>query len=325
MKIKTFIQTAKDFQEQQILMKFTEGILQHANKNSLEYDVNYDLNESYSACDIAIMFGSWKFREKGHHVLRSDIVSNSKTFICIETPLLNRHVYENNTYHRIGINGFLNNQGIFLNPGNYHNPTRLEKIGVNWQGWKFDKNGHIVVLLQLPGDASLRGTNIYHWATNIIESIRNYTDKKIVIRPHPLAPLRTGEEFYDFFFTLHKKNINNIEFVNSKEVTLEENLKGAYCSVSYSSGSAVDSLLFGIPMLTADPGNFCFDISSHYPEDINNIKIPTDSEVSNLLVSLAYSQWSLDEMKEGEAWKHILPQVEEIINSLPLVAEKKKK
>lgn len=325
MKITTFLQTAKDFQEQQILIRFTEGIITHATTHNLSYEIGYNLNEKYSSCDVAVMVGSWKPREKGHHVVRSEIANSATTFICIETPLLNRQVYENNSYYRIGINGFLNNQGIFLDPLKTYDSARLEKMSVSWQGWQFDQSGHILILLQLPGDASLRGMNIYQWAENIIESIRLHTNKKIIIRPHPLAPLRTGEEFYDFFFRIHKKNPSNIEFINSIEISLQENLKGAYCSVSCSSGSAIDSILCGIPTVVTDPGSFCFDISSHHPEDINNIKIATDIEVRNLLTKLSYSQWSVDEMSEGIVWQHILPSLKNIQNSLPMLDEIKKK
>lgn len=328
MKIKSFIQTAKDFKEQQILMKFTEGIQRYAREKNLEYEIEYELDESYVPCDVALMFGSWKPREKGHHLVRSSVAFNAKNFICIETPLLNRLVHEENTYYRVGINGFLNQQGTFLDLSKQYDPYRLQKIGASWRGWEFKENGHIVVLLQLPADASLRGANIYNWAKNIIEAIRLHTDKKIIIRPHPLAPLRPGEEFYDFFFELHKNKIKNIEFVDPKEVTLQKNLEGAYCSVSYSSGSAIDSILFGIPTIATDPGNFTFDISSHYPEDINSIKIPTDIEIEKWLLNLAYSQWNLNEMQEGITWEHLLPSLENIMYTqslLPAEEPKKKK
>ncbi len=326
MKIKSFIQTAKDFKEQEILMKFTEGVERYAKDNNLDYyDISYELDETYVPCDVALMVGSWKPREKGHHLVRSSIAYNAKNFICIETPLLNRKVHEDNEYYRVGINGFLNQQGTFLDPSLKYDPSRLEKIGVSWRGWDFKETGHILLLLQLPADASLRGANIYSWAKNIINGIRLHTDKKIVIRPHPLAPLRPGEEFYDFFFNLHKENIKNIEFVDPKEVTLQKNLEGAYCSVAYSSGSSIDSILFGIPTIATDPGNFTFEISSHYPEDINSVKIPTDPEIEKWLVKLAYSQWNINEMREGITWGHLRPTLENFIISQSLLTNEEPK
>lgn len=327
MKIRSFIQTARDFQEQQILMKFTEGIERYSNEKGLDYEVEYDLDEVYVPCDVALMMGSWKAREKGHHVVRSSVAFNSKVFVCIETPLLNRKVQEENTYYRIGVNGFLNNQGFFTDPSKTYDPSRLQKIGASWRGWDYSETGHIVLLLQLPADASLRGANIYSWAKSTVESIRTQTDKKIVIRPHPLAPLRTGEEFYDFFFDLHKNKIKNIEFVDPKETTLQKTLDGAYCSVSYTSGSAIDSVLFGIPTIACDPGNFTFEISSHYPDEINSIKIPSDDEIKKWLLNLAYSQWSIAEMREGIAWSHLQPIVESTAyaQSLLVPEESKKK
>jgi hypothetical protein len=150
---------------------------------------------------VAIMFGSWKAREKGHHLMRTTIAQTANCFICIETPLLNRSVHEQHTQYRIGVNGFLNNSGIFTDAREDYSADRLEKLNISWLGWKNNSNGHILLMLQLQGDASLRGQNIYEWALCTVREIRSYTDKKIIIRPHPLAPLRTGEEFYDFFFS----------------------------------------------------------------------------------------------------------------------------
>jgi hypothetical protein len=325
MKIRSFIQTARDFGEQQILMKFTEGIDRYSREQGLEYEIDYDLNEAYVPCDVALMIGSWKAREKGHHLVRSSIAFNSKAFICIETPLLNRQVHEENIYYRIGVNGFLNNQATFVDLTKNYDESRLQKLGVSWRGWDFKESGHIVILLQLPADASLRGANVYNWAKHIIENLRLHTDRKIIVRPHPLAPLRTGEEFYDFFFDLYKNKIENIDFVDPKEVTLQKTLENAYCSVTYSSGSAIDSILFGIPTISTDPGNFAFDISSHYPEEIDSLYMPGDVEIKRWLLKLAYSQWSVSEMKEGIAWAHLCPIIENIQHERNLPEDDKKK
>lgn len=321
MKVDIYLQTARDLKEHKRLLKFAEGI-RESNKS---ITVGYNLTDTYSPCDIAVISGSWKPRDKGHHIVRSNIATNSKTFICIETPLLNRRVHDENVYFRIGVDGFLNNQGKFVDSNANYDSNRLDALGINWPGWKNSSSGHIVLLLQLPGDASLRGNNIYEWAMLTIKNIRQLSDKKIIVRPHPLAPLRTGEEFYDFFFSIHKEKINNVEFADPATTSLAENLLGAYCTVSFTSGSAIDSVLSGIPTIAVDPGNFAFEISSNYIDDINNLKLSNQETINKWLRRLSYSQWTENEMRSGEAWKYIELVVNKTIEEKSLTEPVRKK
>ncbi len=325
--VKTFLQTARDFNEHEILRKFHEGIAAYSLASDLPVECYMDLEDGYSPCDVAVMFGSWKGREKGHHIIRTAIAQQANCFICIETPLLNRSVHEQNTQYRLGVNGFLNNSGIFTDTRADYPSDRLENLNISWQGWKNNPDGYILVMLQLPGDASLRGQNIYEWAFHTVQAIRNHTDKKIVIRTHPLAPLRTGEEFYDFFFRLHKEKILNVTVSDSKEKTLAQDLNGAYCSVSYTSGSAIDSILHGVPVIATDPGNFAYEISSRYPEEVLNVRRSTNEQVHHWLKKLAYHQWGVEEMYNGKAWEYLYPIVkcQTETNRFDVVQDKRKK
>lgn len=327
MRVKVFIQSAGEFWQHEILMKFAEGIGNHLSIAG-EGIVEIDQNDSYSSCDVAVFFGSWKNREKGHHLVRTSIAYNSKCFVCLEMPVLSRKVKEDNRYFRVGVNGFLNNHGMFFDRNKELSTDRLEQIGIKWNGWKSVHSGHIVMLLQIPSDASLRGANIFEWARHSINGIRNYSDKKILIRPHPLAPVRSGDEFLEFYYSLQRSKIPNLEFSDPLEKSLEQDLSGAYCSVAYTSGSSVDSIIHGIPVIACDAGNFAFDISSHYPDDVANIKMADHQTVVQWLKKLSYSQWNVDEMRSGLVWQNILPVIANVLSTVDhneVEGKKKKK
>jgi hypothetical protein len=307
MKVKVFIQSAGEFWQHEMLMKFFDGVSDYFKLVEAESSISIDQGDSYSSCDVAVFFGSWKNREKGHHLIRSSIANNSKCFVCLEMPLLARKIREDNKYFRVGVNGFLNNHGTFVENDEEFSSDRLEQLDITWDGWKNIDSGHIVLLLQIPSDASLRGANIFEWARHAIDRIREQTDKKIVIRQHPLAPMRPGEEFYEFYYSSINDKISNIEFSNPLEKTLEQDLAGAYCTVSYTSGSAIDSVINGIPTIACDAGNFAFDISSHYLDDIKNLKMAEPQTVIQWLKKLSYSQWNVEEMRDGRTWQHLLP------------------
>lgn len=304
--IKIFLNSIGHYYQHEMLTKFAEGIA----KRNPEDTVIMDLGDEYSHCDVAIIFGSWKERDKGHHIVRSSVANRAKCFVVIETPLVGRKVNEENKYWRVGVDGFLNNQGHFILKSMKSKCTgnRFTKLGLdNFEGWKNDPNGHILLMLQLPGDASLRRTNIYNWAEEVIYQIRSRSNKRIIVRPHPLANVKDGDEFYSFFYKLIKSGHQKIEFSEPKAVPLSQDLNGAYCSISFSSGSSIDSIMSGIPTIACDPGNFAWDISSRYIDQLDELVKVQNKTVEQWLWDLSWYQWTSQEMRTGECWEHIRP------------------
>lgn len=337
MRIKFFIESAGSFWQRDMLQKFHSGLTKYINtiKDGLsiseiveipEIESEISVDEVFSSCDVGVIFGSWKGREKGHHITRNSVVLNSKCFVVIETPLLDRKVKEENKYWRIGVNGYLNNQGTFLsNADNKTKYDRLNQLGISFPGWKENQSGHILLMLQLPGDASLRGVNIYEWAEYVIKEIRSTSNKTIRLRPHPLINNRPGDEFYEFFWNLYQNGVKSIEYSDSKTISLEEDLRNAACSIAFSSGSSIDSILNGIPTIACDPGNFAYEISSNFPEDALKPRKASNEEVKEWLGRLAYHQWTVHEMYSGEAWKHLMPIILEKLNESKSIDNGKKK
>jgi hypothetical protein len=160
-------------------------------------------------------------------------------------------------------------------------------------------------MLQLPGDASLRGINMYDWANYAIGKIRSVTDRPIIIRTHPAHSIKDSDEFHNLVSSVALSGGSDITFSLGKHKSFADNIAGAYCSVAYSSGSSVDSVLHGVPTVAADPGNFAWNISTNYLEDIEKIKRATEADINQWLNNLSYSQWSLSEMHNGTAWRHL--------------------
>jgi hypothetical protein len=66
----------------------------------------------------------------------------------------------------------------------------------------------------------------------------------------------------------------------------------------------------GVPVIACDEGNFAWDISSNFPEDVVEPKLEDPETVKQWLYNLAYCQWSEEEMQNGNAWRHLLPAIE---------------
>ena len=85
--------------------------------------------------------------------------------------------------------------------------------------------------------------------------------------------------------------------------TIYDDLKDAHCTISYTSGSSIDSILAGIPVITCSEYNFLYSISSHSLEDVEN---PKCGKREQLLYDLAYAQWSVEEIRQGKPWQHLI-------------------
>lgn len=317
MLIKTFIDTAFEFNEKEILQKFHEGIVKGIAANT-EFSAEISLSKNYTPCDVAVMFGSWKPKDRDHHIIRNSIAELAPVFIVIETPLLNRKVFEENSYYRIGVNGFLNNQGLF----NYgtHQSDRAARLNIQKPSWRINGD-EILLFLQLPGDASLRGTNIYHWAYYTITELRKRTLRPIKIRTHPKHNIKDTDEIYKLIADLTLNKIEGIKISFGKEIPLAQDLAAAYCTVAFTSGSSIDSILNGIPTIACDPGNFAYEISSNFVEEVENLKRANDADLQAWINRLSYSQWTVEEMRSGEAWRHLFPIV---MTTLESKSKKKK-
>lgn len=323
--------SAANMQERDILMSFGKGIADWVDKENgpevTREDVvmlgrwnmavhqdrhflDYDYTEGYRDCDLAVIFGSWKPREKGTHVTRGAVASSAKNFFVIETPLLMRSTSKENSHWRVGLNGFLRGDAVWPRVDPSLGQQRMTKLGLAWQGWKNNRNGHIVVALQLPGDASMRGIDVNDWALRTVQNIRGYTDKHIVVRSHPLTSERGFEAHAELARNILLSGIQNIRFSDGATKSWQEDLEDAYCTVTYTSGLAVDSIYQGIPTVACDPGNFAWRVSTTELQDIVDVRKVDERTVNEWLGNLAYCQWSLDEMRTGEAWqmlRSILP------------------
>jgi hypothetical protein len=331
MKILVSIASGANNIERNVLRAFHDGIKEYflktygyndykslKKKHQIDLRLNYD--PEIEKCDVAVQFGTVKERTAEHHLTKQSIKKNAHTVIYIETPLLGRVINSQNDYmyYRVGVNGFLHNNGVFYQEEKL-DQNRLSYLRnhleiPHFNGWKDTQDGEILILCQLPGDASLRGQRMSEWLTDTVNKIRKNTQQPIVIRLHPAMSDRGRADLFSELYPLIFKNHHNIRWSMGNEITLASQLNTAKVCVSYSSGSCIDSILHGVPVIAMDEGNLAYPISSHRLDDLENPFKASDEEVKVWLNSLANSQWSEQEMLSGKVWEHIEPIIKEIFS-----------
>jgi hypothetical protein len=181
----------------------------------------------------------------------------------------------------------------YFRPGHYHGYYRItrnafqhdgsgaasaqrwERLGKPLLPWRRSGSG---VLVCSPGAtfASLHGFDSAQWVRETIATLKAHTDRPIVVREKPNKGQRGRG--------------------------LLEELKDCHALVTHSSNSAVEALLFGVPVFCTAP---CA-ASAMAEKDLTRVESPARPEGREQWAwNLAANQWTLTEMKNGIAWKEL--------------------
>lgn len=288
----------------------------------------------YRPSDIAVLWGLPKF--DGHDHRRREIRVRNLVFeehagpiVVLEAPLLGRWVRpkrkrsalmkklfptsalhtrwllpksfyldEVHTWFRVGIGGAFADDGGFrlydVRPQRW--PVLKTRLGLDDpKPWRRDGE-HILVIGQVPGDASLRGTDITQWLLDTCRACVAVCDRPVWVRPHPLMRER------DLLFLRDELRVLRNVRIDEARGNLTGALRNAWVTVAYSSGAAVESLFQGVPVISMSSASPVRGVSDHA---ITDIVAPNLYDRSAWLNVIAASQWSASEFRDGSAWAAI--------------------
>jgi hypothetical protein len=159
-----------------------------------------------------------------------------------------------------------------------------------WTGWKIGRRRGNKILIIVPnrkscvfygyeeGKAEDRDESKPTWLMNTIETIKKHTDMEIVIREKGSRSARQHHSIFD---------------------ALDE---GIFATVAFNSIAALESVIYGVPSFITVP---CA-ASPLALTDLSQIATPfypDESIVQQHCASLAYGQFTPEEISNGTAWK----------------------
>ena len=203
-------------------------------------------------------------------------------------------------YYVIGFDG-IKTHAMFYNENSPPDRWKeLNKLGVDMHPWR-TSGEHILIIGQ--NEEGMGATNITkmgmtfkEWSELQINTVRLNTDRKIIYRPH------RHQRF------LPEVEVDNCEIKElSNNIPISEHLKNCWCMVTAASGAAVDALVQGIPVITSDNLSVAYNVSEH---SLENIESPAMKDRTQWLYDLAYTQWSVHEMRKGLPWEYLRPHVQ---------------
>lgn len=189
--------------------------------------------------------------------------------------------------------------GVYYNTDNYANQNSSDakwniikqRLNLDLQPWR--SNGqHVLVCGQRDGGWSMKGSDMAAWVINTLREIRQYTDRLIVVRPHPKNPI-------------DPKLIN--QFANVKLSTnpsLQQDLQNAWASVFFNSSSCVASVLAGVPVFAVDSDCVAWDVAN---TTLSQIEKPLTPLREQWLWDLSAAHWTDEDSKSGLIYNKFKP------------------
>lgn len=263
----------------EVLTAFLGGLEKHG------VTVRACLLEHFNAkyYDAAVVYGVGKRAvpySRFRQAVRTGYHWRNKRVVVLEKGYIRR-----DQYYAAGWDG-LNGRADFMNEGMFSD--RWNALGVELQPYKENKDGHIMLMGQVPWDASVQDLNHKQWLVRTVQDLQRYTARRIFYRPHPLAG----------------NSIRQVAGAIAVTGDLDAALDNAWAVVTHNSNTAVDALLAGVPVWASDHGSMAWGVAHH---TFDFIEDPAYFERQHWANDLAYAQWSLEEMANGDAWAHLGP------------------
>lgn len=208
-------------------------------------------------------------------------IANNRDFYFIETGYLGNYRCDNNQtgrkiYHRIEKNSMQQNR-IMDVPDDRWRELCSFNPSLNYNGWK-KPGSKILLIMSTEKPFEYYGTTKDQWVNSTIATLRQHSDREIVVREKAGRGERTNDTIYDAL----DKDIHAV--------------------VTYNSIAAVEAIQYGVPAFCTAP-TAASAVSTGDFSQIENPRKPSEDIIYKWLSSVAYGQFSLNEILTGQAWK----------------------
>ena len=197
--------------------------------------------------------------------------------------------------------------GVFPSTGNYCdkeiNPDRWKKISSDLKITLKDyrtQGTHILLCLQRNSGWSMGNVDVQTWANETITTLKKYTDRPIIIRPHP-GDKNTKQILQPKSQGCHIKFSKAVRLSQNEKLT--DDLKDCWAAINYNSSPVVGAAIEGIPVFVSDPyKSQCSDIAN---TDLSTIENPILYDRQQWVQRISMFHWNFDELKSGQCWEHM--------------------
>jgi hypothetical protein len=247
--------------------------------------------------DVGVIWSVlWNGRMQPNQKIYNHYRQQNKPIIIIEVGNLLR----NKTW-RICLN-HINGEGLFGNDLEL-DINRPNSLGVELRNPKSFKKPEILIATQHQRSLQWEGMPpMDRWVLDILEKIRQFSDRKVIVRPHPRSPLRL--------------NTNDKSIIVQRPVKLPGSYDdfdidyGYHCVINHNSGPAVQAAINGVPVI-CDKTSLAYPVTSSF-KDLENPKLP---DRDDWFLKLTHTEWTVEEISQGIPIKRLENLIQDQIKS----------
>jgi hypothetical protein len=243
------------------------------------YEKSRFKNESMDICKNPVLL-----RGISAGKIANEVRQQNQDYYFIETGYLGNYRCDNNLtgrkiYHRIVKNAMQHSTIMDVPADRWNNLVKFNPA-LAYQGWK-RTGSKILLVLSTDKPFQYYGEDREKWLKKVLTTLKKHTDREIVIREKASRGERTNDTIY------HAMD-NDI-----------------YAVVTYNSVAAVEAIQYGIPAFALAP-TAADPVGNKNLKLIETPNMPNEDIIQRWLHSIAYSQFSLDEILTGTAWRMVL-------------------
>jgi hypothetical protein len=247
----------------------------------------HTVHDNYPNADVDVIWSVlWSGRMSANKAIWDSAQAQRKPVVVLEVGGIIR-----NTTWKVGLNGI--NKGAFFSVGN--DAARANSLGLVLKPWR-TQGDHILICGQ--HDRSLQWQhmpNLSQWFTETIKEIRKYSDRKIVIRPHPRCPITPVEN--QFKNVIKQMPIKRAGTYDDYDIRFDN----AHAVVSWTSNPGIRAVINGYPVFTG-PNSLAQPVANH---TLTDIEIPQMPDRQQWLNDYAHTEWTIQEISKGLPLKYL--------------------
>lgn len=233
--------------------------------------------------DVAVIWSLlWNGRMAQNKRIWDHYQYNDKPVIVLEVGGIKR----GETW-KMGVNGI--NRAAYFGPTGNDN-LRAKDLGLKLSPWRENDDGDIIICCQHPKSHQWRDQPaLSKWVGDLIDNIRFYSGRRVVIRPHPRYPLVSIEHEWDNVVRQVPRYISgtydDFDFDPTK----------AWAVISWNSNPGPQAVMRGIPVFVG-PESLAYPVGN---SNVQHIEIPSTPDREQWLNDYAYTEWTVEEISTG--------------------------
>ena len=283
------------------LENFAQGV------RAVGHSVVVDWNYKYQPAKLAVMLG-WATTNTGgaNIALRKEIIAQQRRqgnhTMCVDASCW-KYLDNASSYLRYSLDGPFYDRAEYANHNS--NGTKWQEIsralGISLAPPQHNPGGHILICMQRDGGFAMKALDPLVWLQQKISEIRKYTDRTIMVRPHPGAYKPT--DFLQFRTKHYQKHLG-VQVLEPSAAKLTDNLQRAHAAVFFNSSASVAAVCAGVPIFVDDISCVSWAVAN---QDIAKIESPEQFDRQQWIYDLAAAHWSDDDAKQGLIYQKFMP------------------